>query len=1157
MIAGTLEIQMLANMARLADDMNKAKSVVGGAMGNIEKSVQQAKSALAALGIGLSAGYFVSLIKASIDAADHLNDLSKSTGIVTGDLAGLRLLAKQTGTDLDGLAAGILKMSVAMGKDPEKFKALGVTAKDNTGAFRQLADIFNLLPDINQRNALSQAVFGKSWKDMAPALSEGSQKIGEIIEKGRRLSGITAEMTAASDEFNDKWAELAGTGGLLTRQVASLLPILNTLADYMLEAQNKSTGLTDEFHPLAEAFRAVVVLGGNVGFVLRGIGRDIGGLAAQMAALAHGDIAGHNAIGAMMKKDGEEARAAFDIWEKKMMSVGTVAVATGNTVVAATEGMTDAQKKAAAAASQFLKDNQAASAAAYDSFMKSVREKIALEQAEAAAGQKLADAQKFRVELESKLAEILKTATPLQAEAAKVLVAEAILLKEANAERAHRLKMIEDEYKAFVAYLDKIDSETKSVTDSTKSLQENTAEMGLSGDALLAVKNARNEATIATLSATLAGIDETHQTSMQAEAIRAQIDSINGLKKAQSENNEATKALDVMKQQADMWKTIDQTAQQTFVSIFNSGKSAFDRLRDTLKNGLYALLYEITVKKWLISIAASVSGTGVATQAFGAANAAQGGGGSGGIGSWLSSGKSVYDVISSGNASMIASASSLGEQAGYWASQAVGASQTTAEAMVTAGGQIGAAASYVGAGLAGIAIGSAIAGDKKVIGIDGTSAAAIGAAIGGVVFGPIGALAGGVLGGAFNAAFGMGSKQAGATALAGNFSQSGFSGAYQTPWHQDGGWFRSDKSGTDYQALAQDQSAGFSKIVAGTSGVFNRLISVSGDAEHSLYGWAFAINRQVATQEQQKQLVIDLANSMGSYLLPGLVNFQKEGENLADTAVRLSDIFIATDGIAKMLGQTFENVGFSSAIERNNLIEMMGGLQSASASMQTYYDDFYSASEKHDRALKAVNEVMTLLGVTTLPHTREEFRKLINAQDVNSLSGQRMITGLLGLAPAFASVTDAMIDSTQAAKDAAAQIAQMTLLSTDNFKTEMDYRRYLNSAKLAGVSAANDNTFGIPSFAVGTNELPTDMLLKAHQGERIIPAADNRELMSRLRGSEQNGAAVAEMRNVASEIKQLRTEVQAANIAVATNTNTTAKILSRWEGDGMPAVRTV
>jgi len=202
------------------------------------RSVQNNLQKLAGvLGVGLGAGYFVSLVKSSIDAADRLHDLSKTTGITVEDLAGLNLLAKQTGTDLDGLAKGINKMSVAIGKDPDKFRALGVTAKDNVEAFKQLADIFNLLPDIQQRNALAQSVFSKSWTEMAPALSEGGKKIGEVVEEGKKLSKMTESMGVNADKFNDDLAKLNITlGATKTKLVADMLPGMNDIAKAMQEA---------------------------------------------------------------------------------------------------------------------------------------------------------------------------------------------------------------------------------------------------------------------------------------------------------------------------------------------------------------------------------------------------------------------------------------------------------------------------------------------------------------------------------------------------------------------------------------------------------------------------------------------------------------------------------------------------------------------------------------------------------------------------------------------------------------------------------------------------------------------------------------------------------------------------------------------------------
>lgn len=255
MIAGTLEIQMMADMARLANDMHKAQRTVYGAMANIEKSVIAAKSVLASLGIGLSAIGFVHLIKSSIDAADHLNDLSKSTNLTVTELAGLNLLAKQSGTDLDALAKAINKMSVEMGKEPEKFRALGITAKSSKEALMQFADVFNLLPDINQRNALAQAVFSKSWEQLAPVLAEGGQKIGETIDRGARMSRVTQQLGIDADRFNDSMAELGTTSSGFAMLLASnMLPGLNSTTAAMNE-------LASAGHPVIALWRGLMGMG--------------------------------------------------------------------------------------------------------------------------------------------------------------------------------------------------------------------------------------------------------------------------------------------------------------------------------------------------------------------------------------------------------------------------------------------------------------------------------------------------------------------------------------------------------------------------------------------------------------------------------------------------------------------------------------------------------------------------------------------------------------------------------------------------------------------------------------------------------------------------------------------------------------------------------
>lgn len=177
----------------------------------------------------------------SIDAADHLNDLSKTTGISVENLSGLSLASKQSGTDLDGVAKAISKLSENMGKNGEKFRALGITAKDPVEAFKQLADIFVAIDDPQTRAALGAAALGKSWQVTAPLLAEGGKNIGAMIEKGKTLSGITKDMAEDADKFNDQLEELkTQAGGLGVKIGSDMIPAFTKIIGAIKEAYTES-----------------------------------------------------------------------------------------------------------------------------------------------------------------------------------------------------------------------------------------------------------------------------------------------------------------------------------------------------------------------------------------------------------------------------------------------------------------------------------------------------------------------------------------------------------------------------------------------------------------------------------------------------------------------------------------------------------------------------------------------------------------------------------------------------------------------------------------------------------------------------------------------------------------------------------------------------
>lgn len=201
-------IDFNANLARFTGAIDKATNDLNKFQSNAQRISGNIKSAFGALGVGVGVGAFTALIKGSIDAQDHLLDLAKTTRLSVEDLAGLSSAAKKSGSDLDATAKAINKLAVEMGKNPEKFAALGITAKNQIEAFGQVADVMKSIEDPQRRAAFAAEALGKSWQESAPLMEEGSAGMQKLIDRGKELSKVTTESAQAADEFNDRWEDL-------------------------------------------------------------------------------------------------------------------------------------------------------------------------------------------------------------------------------------------------------------------------------------------------------------------------------------------------------------------------------------------------------------------------------------------------------------------------------------------------------------------------------------------------------------------------------------------------------------------------------------------------------------------------------------------------------------------------------------------------------------------------------------------------------------------------------------------------------------------------------------------------------------------------------------------------------------------------------------
>ncbi|MFS2007975.1 phage tail length tape measure family protein [Duganella sp. CT11-25] len=321
----------------------------------------------------------------------------------------------------------------------------------------------------------------------------------------------------------------------------------------------------------------------------------------------------------------------------------------------------------------------------------------------------------------------------------------------------------------------------------------------------------------------------------EAEVLRTTAQRMRELNVAQIEGVRKAANLDAYK---TFWSSIDSAAQEAFTHIGEGGKSMLDRLSDSLKSGLLDLLYQLTVKQFIINVKANVSSDG-----FGAITSALSGGASGGGSSLFgtaanlfSVGKSIYSGFSAGIASSLGTQiAGLGNLFGSSAVSAFGTGMT-----LTTGQAATAAAAYGGTGTAvggGLTAGASAASAVPIIGwiiagmmandsfykqgykIDGQrgdiTKELLASTLKGNFLGPIGATATVGIGAAdsllqklgldgrtasllsgsslWAKAFGRQSPTIEGEGIRGNISSSGVTGESFIQILEKGGWFRSDK----------------------------------------------------------------------------------------------------------------------------------------------------------------------------------------------------------------------------------------------------------------------------------------------------------------------------------------------------------------------------
>ena len=182
-----------------------------------------------------------------------------------------------------------------------------------------------------------------------------------------------------------------------------------------------------------------------------------------------------------------------------------------------------------------------------------------------------------------------------------------------------------------------------------------------------------------------------------------------------------------------------------------------------------------------------------------------------------------------------------------------------------------------------------------------------------------------------------------------------------------------------------------------------------------------------------------------------------EAPSLDQLASVVSEIN-ATQVVLQSLGASVKVFAGLSGDAVLNIINASGGLQAFGASLGAYYENFYSEQEKFDAKLQSLNTRLQDLAAggafadssdaffraITEP-TRENFRKLIEAQDLTTASGQSTYAALLGLSGVVAELTpvaEKAAEAVQTLGEVATTLADVQKLFDSNARTILNSAEY-------------------------------------------------------------------------------------------------------------------
>lgn len=301
---------------------------------------------------------------------------------------------------------------------------------------------------------------------------------------------------------------------------------------------------------------------------------------------------------------------------------------------------------------------------------------------------------------------------------------------------------------------------------------------------------------------------------------------------------------------------------------------------------------------------------------------------------------------------------------------------------------------------------------------------------------------------------------------------------------------------------------------------------------------------------------------------------QDASAQFASYADYLRDVALTANDVAALSDLTDKSL----SIEERTLKELEDSKEAAQTAYEKQLEALQATLDQEKQQIDVLKGMDTSL--LTIADGIEAVRLAILAAEKNSVAGSKSTIvkayqEALGRTPDDAGLeyyqnqaasgvpTQAIVETIKNSPEARIRQLYKEVLGRSADAAGLDY--YLRSGASheqirAALMNSEEYTMRLRGFAVGTNYVPENMPALIHKGERIIPAADNRELLARLaQPAADSQALVQELRELRRENKELLkrlNEVTESHLyAIAKNTMRSADEIDNWNVNGLPPER--